>query len=278
MHPVEGLAALDLLKALAGNPGPDPAPRGRAAVRAGLGVQPAGDQPQAIVELVDGLRRRRTRPGAPGGDRLGQDLHHGARHRRDAAAGRSCWRRTRSWRRSSTASSSRSSRTTRSSTSSATTTTTSRKPTSRAPTPISRRPRASTSRSTGCATRRPGRCSSATTSIIVASVSCIYGIGSPETYARMTLTLQPGPEGRAAAAAARPGRAAVPPQRAGLRPRRLPRQGRHDRDLPGPSGGPRLAAVDVRRRGREHHRVRPAHRREDWRSSSRSASTRTATT
>ncbi len=72
-----------------------------------------------------------------------------------------------------------------------------------------------------------------------------------------------GPEGRAAAAAARPGRAAVPPQRARLLPRRLPRQGRHDRDLPGPSRGPRLAAVDVRRRGREHHRVRPAHRRED---------------
>ena len=70
--------------------------------------------------------------------------------------------------------------------------------------------------------------------IIVASVSCIYGIGSPETYARMTLTLQQRPEGRAAAAAARPGRAAVPPQRARLQPRRLPRQGRHDRDLPGP--------------------------------------------
>ncbi len=30
--------------------------------------------------------------------------------------------------------------------------------------------------------------------IIVASVSCIYGIGSPETYAQMTLTLHPGQE------------------------------------------------------------------------------------
>lgn len=30
--------------------------------------------------------------------------------------------------------------------------------------------------------------------IIVASVSCIYGIGSPETYAQMTLTLRPGQE------------------------------------------------------------------------------------
>ena len=45
--------------------------------------------------------------------------------------------------------------------------------------------------------------------IIVASVSCIYGIGSPEVYARMTLTLQKGPAGRAPAAAAGPGRAAV---------------------------------------------------------------------
>src|SRR6476646_2498450 len=31
--------------------------------------------------------------------------------------------------------------------------------------------------------------------IIVASVSCIYGIGSPETYARMTLTLRQGQKG-----------------------------------------------------------------------------------
>jgi excinuclease ABC subunit B len=28
--------------------------------------------------------------------------------------------------------------------------------------------------------------------VIVASVSCIYGIGSPETYARMTLSLRKG--------------------------------------------------------------------------------------
>ena len=58
---------------------------------------------------------------------------------------------------------SRSSRTTRSSISSPTTTTTSPRPTSRAPTPISRRNPRSTSRSTACATRRRGRCSSATT-------------------------------------------------------------------------------------------------------------------
>ena len=47
---------------------------------------------------------------------------------------------------------------------SATTTTTSRKPTSRAPTPTSRKTRRSTSRSTACATPRRRRCWSATTS------------------------------------------------------------------------------------------------------------------
>ena len=40
----------------------------------------------------------------------------------------------------------------------------------------------STSRSTACAIRRRARSSSGATSIIVASVSCIYGIGSVETY------------------------------------------------------------------------------------------------
>ena len=114
--------------------------------------------------------------------------------------------------------------------------------------------------------------------IIVASVSCIYGIGSPETYARMTLTLHQGQK----VERQRLLRALVELQyrrnELDFQPRRVPRQGRHDRDLPGPSRGPRLAAVDVRRRGREHHRVRPAHRREAAAGSSRSGSTRTATT
>jgi excinuclease ABC subunit B len=50
----------------------------------------------------------------------------------------------------------------------------------------SRRTRRSTTRSTGCATRRPSRCSTRRDVIIVASVSCIYGLGSPRsTYDRM---------------------------------------------------------------------------------------------
>ena len=46
------------------------------------GYRPAGDQPQAIDGLVDGSARRRPLPDAAGRHRLGQDLHHGQRHRR----------------------------------------------------------------------------------------------------------------------------------------------------------------------------------------------------
>ena len=49
--------------------------------------------------------------------------------------------------------------------------------------------------------------------IIVASVSCIYGIGSVETYTAMTFTVQRGRAAVAPAAARRPRRAALPPQR-----------------------------------------------------------------
>ena len=44
-----------------------------------FGFEPAGDQPTAIAELVDGIARQRARPGAARRHRLGQDLHHGAR-------------------------------------------------------------------------------------------------------------------------------------------------------------------------------------------------------
>ena len=111
-----------------------------------------------------GRRGERARPGAARRHRLGQDLHHGQGDRGDPAPGpdpgaqqdpgRPALRRVQV----------ASSPTTRSSTSSPTTTTTSRRPTSRAPTPISRRNPRSTSRSTACATRPPGRSWSATTS------------------------------------------------------------------------------------------------------------------
>ena len=49
--------------------------------------------------------------------------------------------------------------------------------------------------------------------VIVASVSCIYGIGSVETYSRMVVKLEVGGSDRAGHAGPRPGGAAVSPQR-----------------------------------------------------------------
>ena len=99
--------------------------------------------------------------------------------------------------------------------------------------------------------------------IIVASVSCIYGIGAVETYAQMVLSVDAGAADRAQGAAAAAGRAAVQAQRPGLRPRLLPRAGRRRRDLPVAPGGPGLEAVAVRRRDRGDLGGRSADRRED---------------
>ena len=48
---------------------------------------PAGDQPEAIARAGGRRQRARARPGAAGRHRLGQDLHHGADHRGDPASG-----------------------------------------------------------------------------------------------------------------------------------------------------------------------------------------------
>ena len=93
-------------------------------------------------------------------------------------------------------SSGRCSPTTPSSTSSATTTTTSPRRTSRRPTRTSRRTRSSTKRSTACATRRRYALLTRRDVIIVASVSCIYGIGAAEAYLGMKLDLAKGVEVR----------------------------------------------------------------------------------
>ena len=112
-----------------------------------------------------GRGREAPRPhaGAARRHRLGQDLHHGEGDRGDAApgadpraqqdAGGAALRRVQELLPRQRGRVFRL----------AITTTTSRKPTSRAPTPISRRNPRSTSRSTACATRRRARCSSATT-------------------------------------------------------------------------------------------------------------------
>ena len=125
--------------------------------------EPKGDQPQAIEELVKGLQDNERMQVLLGRHRLGQDLHDGADHRAAAAAGADPGAEQDAggaalWRVQVVLS-----RKTRSSISSATTITTSRKPTCRAPTPISKKIPRSTSRSTACATPPPARCWSATT-------------------------------------------------------------------------------------------------------------------
>ncbi len=135
---------------------------------------------------------RRQASGAARRDRHRQDVHHGQRHRRRPAAdagdgaqqdaGRPALRRVqgvlpRQRRRVLRL---------------ATTTTTSRKPTSPRTTCTSRRRPRSTKRSTGCGCRPRPPSLSRRDVVIVASVSCIYGIGSPEAYGRVVVQLQSG--------------------------------------------------------------------------------------
>jgi excinuclease ABC subunit B len=71
--------------------------------------------------------------------------------------------------------------------------------------------------------------------IIVASVSCIYGIGSVETYTAMTFELEVGERINQRQLAGRSGGAAVQAQRHGaFAARNLPRARRHGRDVPRP--------------------------------------------
>ncbi len=96
--------------------------------------------------------------------------------------------------------------------------------------------------------------------IIVASVSAIYGMGSPETYDDNLQLLAKGGDRRPRRAAAQARLDPVHPQRHGARPRLLPRARRGARGVPGLRGDglPRHA---VRRRDRAPAGVRPADRR-----------------
>ena len=67
--------------------------------------------------------------------------------------------------------------------------------------------------------------------IIVASVSCIYGLGSPEAYYGMLLPLERGADDRPRDAAAQAGRDPVRAQRPRLQPRHLPGPRRRHRGL-----------------------------------------------
>ena len=86
--------------------------------------------------------------------------------------------------------------------------------------------------------------------IIVASVSCIYGIGSVETYTAMTFSLGGRRQDRPAADDRRPRRAAIQALARRFLPRRVPRARRHDRPVPRALRGPRLAHQLLRRRDR----------------------------
>ncbi len=97
--------------------------------------------------------------------------------------------------------------------------------------------------------------------IVVASVSCIYGLGSPEQYRAQMLAVRRGEEHDQRSILRAPGRHALRAQRHEPGAGQVPRAGRHHRGAPGLRRD-RGAHRAVRRRGRGHQRGRPAHRRE----------------
>ena len=260
MHPVEGLAALDLLKALAGNPDLIQRPEGGRAFELVSDFQPAGDQPQAITELVEGLRRQEKDQvllGVTGSGKTFTMAHVIAQMQRPAIVlapnkilAAQLYGEFKSF-----------------------------FPNNAVEYFVSYydyyQPEAYVPRTdtyiekTSSINEQIDRMRHSATRalferddvVIVASVSCIYGIGSPETYARMTLTLKQGQK----VERQRLLRALVELQyrRNELDFSRGAFRAKGDtiEIFPAHSGGPRLAPVHVRRRCREHHRVRPAHRR-----------------
>ena len=97
--------------------------------------------------------------------------------------------------------------------------------------------------------------------IIVASVSCIYGIGSPQVYNEKMQLFKVGGRDRPRRGPPQAGQDAVPAQRLGARPRHLPgpRRGARDHALLRRVGLPDLA---LRRRDRGDPALRPADRRD----------------
>ena len=95
--------------------------------------------------------------------------------------------------------------------------------------------------------------------VVVASISCIYGLGSPEDYRKMMVRLQLGRRHRSRRDAPEVRRHPVRPQRRLLRAGQVPRAGGRRRALAGLRGD-RLPDRAVRRRGRAAGDHRPAHR------------------
>ena len=86
--------------------------------------------------------------------------------------------------------------------------------------------------------------------IVVASVSCIFGLGSPEKYDAQMLMLKPGRDDRPRRDAAQAGGHPVHAQRPGARPRHLPRprarRSRSSRPTPRPPTAPSSSATRSR--------------------------------
>ena len=100
--------------------------------------------------------------------------------------------------------------------------------------------------------------------IVVSTVSCIYGLGTPQEYVDRMLRLQGRRGARPRLDPAPAGRDPVHPQRHDLHPRHLPGPRRHPRDLPGLRGarGPHRV---LRRRDRAADDAPPGDRRGDHR-------------
>jgi hypothetical protein len=209
---------------------------------------------------VDGLTRGLRQPDAARGDRHGEDLHHGPGHRPRAQARRSSWPTTRRSPPSCTPSSASSSRTTRSSTSSATSTTTSRRRTCpRSDTYIEK----DSSRNEEIDKLRHAATHALFERrdvIIVASVSCIYGLGAPVDYGATVLQAPRRAGSTGATRPAAPGRPPVPAQRRGLAAARFRVRGDTLELQPASEDRSRPRRV-LRRRGRADHGDRSADRR-----------------
>ena len=94
--------------------------------------------------------------------------------------------------------------------------------------------------------------------VIVASVSAIYGLGDPQSYLRMVLHLDRGDRVDQRYILQPLGRVAVHAQRYGLSARRLPGARGCDRHLPGRVRERGGSGGTVRRRDRQHRHVRSA--------------------
>ena len=175
--------------------------------------QPAGDQPNAIAQLVDGINagaRHLTLLGATAtGKTLVMAWIFEQIQRPDAGDGAQQNAGLPAVRRVPRAVARQRGR----AISSPTTMCTRPRPMCRARTCTSRKKRRSTKRSTGCATRRPRRCCRARDVLIVASVSAIFGLGSPQEYGQQALALRVG-------RGAQPRQGAAPADRPAVRAQR----------------------------------------------------------